>query len=369
MKLERMFGVCVLMCTLPVPLWSQSHAPRVTLSGRMHFQWNSTSVDPDETTSGAAIAPSTFEHRRVRLAADARINEWIRGRIEPEFAMGQLRLRQVWMALDLDDSFTVRAGQFKKPFNLINLTSGSEVPVIERGMRIRSLEAAVRREHPEYARDVRGEALLGEYHSLLEAQRYTTYDMGVMLEGRHGSVAWNAGVFNGHGADTRDDGGALSGAARVTWRTGGALPLQLGGGWSRRALNWPGSSSTETRTGDAFVADVQLGGFRRGVWVLAEASTGDNLATGERFVGGQTMAAWFVGTRSSRIEGWEPALRLSYGDPDRTLAGDEGVLLTPGLNLYFQGRNRLMLNWDVYMPRGDGVQTQHAARAQINLEF
>jgi hypothetical protein len=42
--------------------------------------------------------------------------------------------------------------------------------------------------------------------------------------------------------------------------------------------------------------------------------------------------------------------RVSWGDPDGAVEGDEGVLLTPGFNVYFAGRNRLMLNWDVFVP-------------------
>jgi hypothetical protein len=34
-----------------------------------------------------------------------------------------------------------------------------------------------------------------------------------------------------------------------------------------------------------------------------------------------------------------------------------------------QGANRLMLNWDVFLPQTDRVGTQHAARAQLNLVF
>jgi hypothetical protein len=81
-------------------------------------------------------------------------------------------------------------------------------------------------------------------------------------------------------------------------------------------------------------------------------------------VGAQAIASYFVATGGARIEGWEPVGRVSWGDPDRGVAGDEGLLLTPGMNLYFAGRNRLMLNWDVYMPRGDGISIRSTPRGR-----
>jgi hypothetical protein len=39
------------------------------------------------------------------------------------------------------------------------------------------------------------------------------------------------------------------------------------------------AASPETRSGDAFALDAELGTFRRGLWLLAEVSGGENLAT------------------------------------------------------------------------------------------
>jgi hypothetical protein len=360
-----------LLCAVASPVWSQPVPVRVEVHGRLHYQWNTTSVAADETMSGAALATSTFEHRRVRLSAEVRVADWIRGRIEPEFALGQLRLRQTWIAFMVDDALTIRAGQFKKPFNVINVTSGSEVPLIERAARIRGLDSALRRAAGERLAEVRGELLVGDHHALLETQRYTAYDMGLALEGRYRGLGWAGGVFNGQGADMRAENDGLSAAARVTLRTERpGRPLTFGGGWSRRSLNWPAPASPDTRSGNAFVADVQFGGYQRGgLWLLAEAVTGENLATEERFAGAQAMIAWLQATTGPRLVGIEPVARIAWGDPDRTINGDDGLLLTPGINFYFPGRSRLMLNWDVYRPSDDALRTQHALRAQVNLEF
>lgn len=339
----------------------------VDLTGRMQFQWNSTSVEDGEFD--APLASHTFETRRVRLGADVRVGEWIRGFIEPEYALGRLSLRQAWMSLELDPRLVLRAGQFKKPFSAINLVSSTAHPMIERGVRIRGLEEALASGSLGELSELRGDLLIGEQHALLDAHGYLGYDLGASVEGRLGGLAWAAGVFNGNGPDARDENDEKSLAARVSYDLDLGMPLTLGAAWSRREMLWPTADDADTRTGDAFEIDAVLGGLRQGWWLLAEVSSGTNLATENRLLGAQAVLARFFGTGGSRIEGIEPMARVSYGDPDDEIEGDSGVLVTPGVNLYFFGRNRLMFNWDVYMPEGDRLETQHAGRAQINLHF
>lgn len=346
---------------------AQAPPVSVTLAGRVQFQWNSTSVDA--APGAEPIASSTFETRRVRLGASIRVGDWIRGVIEPEYALGRLQLKQAWMSLEFDSALVVRAGQFKKPFSGIELSSSTAHPMIERGVRIRGLDDALGSLNEGELSSLRGDLLLGEEYALISAQGYTGTDLGVSLEGRAGRVGWAAGVFNGNGPDARDENDAKSLAARVTYDLPVAAPVTLGAAWSRRELNWPEPTDAATRTGDAFEIDAEIGGLRQGWWILAELSSGTNLATEERFLGAQGVLARFFSTGGARIEGIEPMARVSFGDPDDRVDGDAGVLVTPGLNLYFFGRNRLMINWDVYVPENDRFETAHAGRAQINLHF
>lgn len=354
-----------LLCAAPVH--AQTAPVRVDLTGRMQFQWNSTSIDG--TGLGDPVASSTFETRRVRLGASIRIGDWIRGFIEPEYALGNLSLKQAWMSLDLDSGVVLRAGQFKKPFSAINLMSSTAHPMIERGVRIRGLEDWLAAANQGELNSVRGDLLIGEHYALLDVQGYAAYDLGAMVEARRGPVGLAAGVFNGNGADTRDENDSKSLAARATYDVDPGLPMRLGAAWSRRELRWPDPAAAETRSGHAFEVDVELGGLREGWWLIGELSSGTNLATEERFLGAQGVLARFFGTNGRRIEGVEPMARVSYGDPDDSIDDDAGMLLTPGVNLYFVGRNRLMFNWDVYVPESDRFATQHAGRAQINLYF
>jgi hypothetical protein len=365
MSIGRCMAALVMVCVTAAPGWAQTGPVRATLGGRMHYQWNTTSVE------AGAVAPagSTFEQRRVRLTVDVQVSDWIRGRMEPEFTMGRLAIRQSWMAFELDTALVVRAGQVKKPFGLIMLASSATLPVIERGVRIRGLEDALRGAGPGVHGTVRGVLLTGEHHTLLEGQGYAGYDMGLTVEGRRGTLGWSAGIYNGAGADLRAEPDGLAAAARVTWQAPVPAPLTLGAAWSRRELNWPAATAPDTRTGSAVALDAELGGFRRGLWVLGEVSRGENLASGENFTGAHLVAALFRPTGGARLEGWEPVGRVSWGDPDAGVAGDEGVLLTPGVNLYFAGRNRLMLNWDLYLPSGEAFRAERAVRAQFNLHF
>jgi hypothetical protein len=362
--MSRLCGAAIMMALCAgaaAPAGAQTPEVRVNVGGRVQTQWNSTSVDAEPW--------STFETRRARLRVDVEVGDWIRGRVEPELALGRLQLRQAWMSMELDEALVVRAGQYKKPFSMVMLSSSRELPMIERGVRIRGLDAALAADMAAELGALRGDLLVGEQHELLTRQLYAGYELGATLEGRRGGLAWSVGVFNGSGPDRRDENDAKSVAGRASYALDAGVPLTLGAGFSRRELNWPDAASSETRSGNAVELDAQLGGFRRGVWLLAEVSAGDNLVTLERFAGAQVVGSYFAATGGARIEGVEPVARASWGDPDRTVEGDDGVLLTAGVNLYFVGRNRLMFNWDMYRPGGGALDTQYAARAQMNLAF
>lgn len=354
------------VATMPVEAQT---TPVVSVTGRMQVQWNSTSVSAEEAGSDRPIASHTFETRRVRLGARIRASETVDGFVETDFALGRLQLKQAWMRVALAESAVVRAGQFKKPFGLVELTSSTQLPMIERGTRIRGLGNVLAAQADGRLGTLRGDLLFGDASTLVNAMGYAGYDMGVAVEGSHSGLAWSAGVFNGNGQDARDENDGKSVAARAVYTADIGMPAAFGAGWSRRELNWPLATSPETRAGNAFGVDAQLGGFRRGWWVLADATMGDNLLTGETFAAAQGLLSHFRPAGGGTIEGLEAVGRVSWADPDRSVAGDGGMLLTPGVNLYFTGRNRVMFNWDVFVPEGSGMTTQHAARAQANLYF
>ncbi|HSL72743.1 MAG TPA: hypothetical protein VK864_21000, partial [Longimicrobiales bacterium] len=162
---------------------------------------------------------------------------------------------------------------------------------------------------------------------------------------------------------------------RATAKLMESYPLTVGAGFSTREFRVSSTPTIETRDGVAFEVDFELGDFRRkGLHLFGEVTTGRNLAIAdgvdnENFLAAQGIATWFAPLENARVEGWELAGRLSWGDPRRGIEDDEAMLLTPGVNLYFSGRNRIMLNWDVLMPTGSAFSTEHVVRAQAQVYF
>lgn len=365
-----------LIAGLASPFAVAAQGISVRFTGRIQIQYNTTNVTESDlieetSTRSPVIAASTFETRRIRLAALIDAGNGVTGMIEPDFAGAGVSLRNVWMNIEVDSAFALRFGTFKRPFGLISLTTSTMIPLIERGIRVRGSHDAIgilddAGAAPVLAR-LDGDVVLGEEQELLDRMGYQGYDMGMAAHGTLGRLGYMVGLFNGTGPDAHDetDGKGISG--RVTYRLASGVPIAFGTGvsYQEKAIDGP-----VTADGVAFEIDAELGAFRRpGLHVLAEAVTGENLAAGERFLAAQAAATFFVPTRSPRVEGVEPAGRISWGDPDRTIEGDEGLLITPGINLYFAGRNRLMLNWDVFVPRGDRFETLHALRAQAAVAF
>ena len=352
------------------------------LKGRINYQFNTTSVDDAELAAqglNVAVPSSTFELRRLRVGTAFEYEDWLNGEIELDVAGGRVQARNAFMNFGFAPAFQVRAGQFKKPFGLLQLTSSSTFPLIERGVRIRGLADALSSQDDPASRVFTG--LVGEEQELLDQLRYQNYELGAEVHGGIGPVGYAVGVFNGTGSDRASETDDKSFAGRGTLELAAGKPLVLGVGLSRSVLR-TGSSADDARTGAAWEADLQWGEFRqRGLRVLAEVTGGKNIAVEDaNFLGAQGVVAFFqplgVGqvastdqVRRPRVEGVEFAGRASYGDPRRDIEGDEGLLLTPGVNVYFSGRNRLMLNWDIYMPESDRFTTQNALRAQAQVYF
>lgn len=193
----------------------------------------------------------------------------------------------------------------------------------------------------------------------------------------HGALArlgYAVGVFNGEGANVQESSGSKAVAGRVTWAA--RSPLVLGAAVSRQPT-WLTDGPVllgDDVHGTAVELDATWGGFRqpglhaRAEWMLGDSplrATGSDLPT---MTGIHGLVSWFA-PRDGRVEAWEPVLRLAWADPATEVDGDSGILVTPGLNLYFNGRNRLMANADVYVPEQDGLDPELALVAQLQIHF
>ncbi len=362
----------------------EAGALKLKLGGRIQAQYSTTNVDEAELIErgrrpSAPIPSSMFETRRIRLQTDLDYGDMITAKFELEFGMARLQVRETYINLRLDPKLQLRFGQWKKPFSQMQLTSSSRWLVIERGVRIRGLNEALLADDQDSVLTVfRGNVVPGEEHDILERFGYLAYDLGAALHGTIGAFGYQVGLFNGEGTDATDQTNGKSLAARATYRLMQSTPLTIGAGVSTREIRLTNNPRIETANGTAFEVDLELGDFRRkGLHLQFEATTGTNLGAtlgaavdeDATFKAAQLVTAWFQPVTGKKFEGWELAGRLSWGDPIGGLDGDEGLLVTPGFNIYFVGRNRLMINWDVYMPRGDTFENLHALRAQAQVFF
>lgn len=358
--------------TLPQRLSAQTieldNGTRLRLTGRLQVQYNTSNLARSGDATAGAIPFSTFETRRARLGVQVDLADWIGSEIEAEFASRDVTLKNAFVDLAFDPRFGVRIGQFKKPFSLIELTSSTKILPIERGLRIRglsqSLLAAVGPGAPIGLPNLDGSPLLPEEQALVGSLGYTGYDLGVELHGTLGRFGYQAGAFNGNGGGGAEP-GSHAFAARLTYQPLPGRPLTLGA-----ATSYLGAGGATGRAGTAFEIDAEWGAFRRpGLHVMAEAALGDNLVEDRAFSGAQVIAAVFHPLTNARIEGIEPLFRVSYGNSSHGRVDDEGWLLTPGLNLYFAGRNRFMVNWEIFAPGSDRYQVANALRAQAQIHF
>lgn len=325
-------------------------------TGRVQIQFNTTSVGEGDVTP--APPATVLETRRLYFGTEFTFDDWLTGVLQADFA-GEPSLTDGYIDAAISEGVSVRAGQFKKPFGLFELTSNTKILTIERAVRIRGVTDLV--------------GVPGEAQYLLDNGDYLGRQIGVMVHGGDGTLGYAAGVFNGEGRNVRETQGSKAYAGRVTYALD--QPLVLGGAMSVQPTGVFDADDSEVYA-TAFAIDAEWGAFRGdGLHVMAELMFGDNpllltLADPHppTMVGGQVAVAWFR-PRDGRVEGVEPVVRLSWADPDTGVDQNEGLLLTPGVNLYFQGRNRLMVNADLFVPSASGVDAQYGLVAQFQIYF
>jgi hypothetical protein len=367
----RLLRAAILLAAFPAGALGQGGdaRPRVQLGGVGQVQFNTSSIRPGDLGDDAAhVARSTFELRRVRTTVDMELDGWITGRLQPDFGLGRVRLADAWVNLAFAPGAQLRVGQFKKPFSRVDLTSPATSPIIERGLVIRGLDAALLEAAERGLLPAPGvlgtTVIMGEHYQILTGLLYSGRDIGAAFHGRLGVLGFGVGIFNGEGADRRDVNDRQSVAGRVTlgpWRT---VPVSLGGGASYR-------ETAGNTHGLALEADAELGSAQAsGLRLLLEVAVGENLALAdENFIGAYGLVRYRIERQGPRLRAVEPAVRVSYGDPARGRDGDEGWLVTPGLSLVLPAGTRLSLNWDAYLPGAETLSRASAWRAQAQVAF
>jgi hypothetical protein len=319
------------------------NAAELTIGGRVQTQFNTTSVDD--------LPQSEMIIRRVRLEASVRVNPVVSGRVQPEFAGDRVAMRDAYVKFDFTPGFQMLAGKAFRPFSLLAQTSSTRILPVERGLTIRGVTGL-------------------DQHRILNELGYSDRDIGMQLMGSPRGAplgfTYATGVFAGPLAGRLPNDDTYQYAARAAFRP---LPnASVGAGWSNRAFARAAvGENVAIERGNAFEVDVEVGAFTPGFHLMAEASHGTfDPFTDSRFTGGQAWLAYRTSAMGA-VSALEPVVRVSHSalqGPNRNLGG---TLLTPGVNVYLGGWNRIMFNYDHWRPQQGGSQS--SIKAQFQLAF
>lgn len=318
-------------------------AAEITVGGRVHAQLTTSSMD--------TVPAQEWVLRRVRLESTVKVNDWVGGRVQVDFAGNRVSVKDAYLSMELDPALKLIAGNQHRPFGVITQTTSNRILFAERGARIRGL----------------GEAF--EQHNLVAELGYADRDLGLVAAGApHGAplgLFYAVGYFNGPARRPSLNEDTYQVAGRLGVRP--ARNVTLAGSFSRRDF----AEDDSTRGGVAWAADLEIGSYAPGFHFVGEAVIGDFDPYAEaEFVGAQAWLAYRTPELGGRITHVEPALRISHGDPDREDGLDVaqgGLLLTPGVNLYLGGLNRIMVNADLW--RGDDGSRETSFKAHFQLAF
>lgn len=319
------------------PVEPREPVDRTILGGRVHVQYNTTSVDDDGEPS------SEVRIRRARIWVATAVNDWIDAAVQVDVARETAAARYAFIRFALTDNTRISFGQFKRAFDLFQLTSSSQILVIERAGNVRGVAPCA------------GVGGVCSYSRFAERLEFTSLDVGALIEGElaDGSVRYLLTGTNGSGGNARDENDAKSGSVRIEWSP--SESIRLGGNVA--AHDFPNPVLGVDQHAQAWGADVEWGDFGGGLHLQAGVMGGENWrsldAAGDApdFLTWQTIASYRIPLSGQRIRAVEPVARASWGDPDRGMIAAGGHLLTPGVMVHFEGRNRMAFNVDIWRPR------------------
>lgn len=364
---------------------AQAQAPTIQVQGRIQVQYRFSSGDSSGNYNPLQVS-NGFEVRRLRIQTNVRFGDNMTLSIQPSFEMGALRMRDAFLRVGLSPRLGVTIGQEKSPFQRYELNSSNNLLSIERGVRILRLSGR--------------EGL----NDLLSVNGYASHDLGAFVDfaAPDNKFTVKVGVQNGSRESSADVNNAKSffGRATATVMTNADNQpvLQLGASFASRdravcsavvatCLNAAAAKTyfaDSSKATTAFGFDLEWGGFRPGWHVIADFATGDNVRSAVRVISGRNagnvlntndssvvtfrgaslIGAYRLNTTGPDtrvIKTIEPALRIDYLDPNTSVADDQGILITPVVNIYFANSVALRAGFDFYSYK-DATGTTRSAR-------
>jgi hypothetical protein len=198
-------------------LHAQAVEPRypvepTALGGRVHLQMNTTSADGE--------VESEFYVRRARIWAATRVNDWIDGAVQVDVSGATAVARYAFVRLSFSPAPPESFGQFKRAFDNFQLTSSSQILVIERTGNVRGVTGCA------------GIGGVCSYSRLAEQLELSSLDIGMLLQGENAdqTVEYLVSFTDGSGANTREENDGKSFSGRLAWRPVPGLKLGANAG-------------------------------------------------------------------------------------------------------------------------------------------
>jgi hypothetical protein len=362
-----------------------AQAPTIQVQGRIQVQYRASSGD-SSSNYNTTVVSNGFEVRRLRIQTNVRFGDNMTLSIQPSFEMGALRMRDAFLRVGLTPQFGVTLGQEKSPFQRYELITSNTLPSIERGVRILRLSGK--------------EGL----NDLLSNNGYASHDLGAFVDyaASANRVTLKLGVQNGSresATDVNDAKSFFGRATAVVLTNADDQPvLQVGGSFGSRdraicsvctgTIAYFADSSKKTT---AFGFDLEYGGFRPGLHLIADFATGDNVPAALRintgrntanvrnssdtnvvtFRGVSLIGAYRImtaGADTRVVKMIEPALRVDATDPNTNVDGDGGLLITPVLNVYFGNTVVLRAGIDLYRYKDATGASQSAREVKVSWQ-
>jgi len=331
-----------------------SKKSKLTLTGRVHAQFQTTSVEN--------VSPATsFSVRRASMkAAYVNPSGSMKAVVQYEFGEGNSKLKDGYVDLKVNDGFHLKMGQYKKPFSLWELTSSKKIAVIE------------------YANKILGSQNAYSTNAvIIKDGFYAARDIGLSVHGSAEKVDYTFGIFNGNGNNIKnddDDGKTFGGRVVFNVRD----DMAIGGAFSNRTIsNYQCPTEMTSVTSEnfqAFEVDFEYGirhhVDKAGPWVQTEFLYGKNphFGTNTNFMG--FMVVWsqnVLMTNGDLVHSVRPAVRFDFSRRNTDDGDTQAILLTPGMDIFFDTNNRLQLNLDVNIPNADDHDTEFGFRTQFQM--
>jgi hypothetical protein len=220
---------------------------------------------------------------------------------------------------------------------------------------------------------------------LTEDLEFADRDIGVKVAVHNSSknVMADFAITNGTGANkvphkVSDAIGDKQFTGRVKVKPMQDKDLVIGvGGSAFPYAEFPSDPDSSTKYAPAFEVDAEYGNFKEGPHVQAGVVFGDNWMeydvvedSAPSFMAVQGIATYKHPVADNKyIEAIEPLVRVSWADWNTDEDDDAGLLFTPGIQIFFAGRNKFAFNVDVFMPEHEDSDTEFSIKAQTYLHY